>query len=74
VKDNGLVTCPALFVEWTKDWMSQATSAMAQTQGLLPKLTKIELDGSHWGFLDKKQEFGEALVGWLKETFSASAL
>ncbi|KAL1311799.1 hypothetical protein AAFC00_001881 [Neodothiora populina] len=70
--DSALVNVPALFIGYDKDFVCRKELIGPPEQaGLLPQLTKIELEGSHWGFLDKTKEFGEALVGWLDKTYSS---
>lgn len=69
---NAKVKCPALFMGFDKDFVCRKEMiAMSEQAGLLPNLTKIDMEGSHWGLLDKPTEFGEAVVGWLKTTFPA---
>ncbi|KAF1348553.1 Alpha/Beta hydrolase protein [Delphinella strobiligena] len=68
-----LVKVPALYVAFNQDFVCRKEQiGMAESAGLLPHLTKVELDGSHWGLLAKKKEFGNAIVDWLEKTYSGT--
>ena len=74
-EENAVVNVPTLFVGFDKDFVCRPELiGLSEQKGLLPKLTKVQLEGSHWGLLDKKKEFGEAVVGWLERTYSAPKL
>lgn len=72
---NAVVNVPTLFVAYNDDVVCRKEIiGLGQKAGLLPHLTVVELDGTHWGLLDKPKEFGDAVIAWLDANFGSSKL
>lgn len=66
---SSVVKCPSFYVGFTQDFVCRHEMiGQSEKAGLLPDLTKVLLEGSHWGLMDKTKEFGEAIVGWLEKS------
>jgi soluble epoxide hydrolase / lipid-phosphate phosphatase len=69
-KDAVAINVPFLFWGGQRDYVCRPELLGPSEQaGLIPDCTKVVVDSGHWAHLDKPKEFGEALVGWLKEKF-----
>ncbi|KAF2215719.1 hypothetical protein CERZMDRAFT_34861 [Cercospora zeae-maydis SCOH1-5] len=67
---NLVVRAPYLFIAALKDPLAPAVAIEGlKAHGLLPDVTVKQVDASHWLMLEKPQEIGEAIVGWLMERF-----
>lgn len=64
------VNVPVLFLGSTRDAVS-LTSAIKfpQEKGLLPDLEVKEIESGHWVTMEKPEEVGQAIVGFLKARF-----
>ncbi|KIX93611.1 uncharacterized protein Z520_10789 [Fonsecaea multimorphosa CBS 102226] len=68
--ENIPIKCPLLFWGGKRDMVCRPELLqMSLDAGLIPDATQVVVDSGHWAHLDKPKEFGEALVGWLKEKF-----
>jgi pimeloyl-ACP methyl ester carboxylesterase len=69
-EDRFIVNVPYLFIAGLGD-VACLPSAIEQARmaGLLPKLTVVELDATHWSVLAKPAEVGQACIRWLEEKY-----
>ncbi|KAF5007500.1 hypothetical protein FDECE_6172 [Fusarium decemcellulare] len=69
-EDSQVVNVPTLFWGGEKDVVCPPAILQLGIQGgYLPNVKSITRDTGHWGQLEKPVEFGEDILGWLKETF-----
>jgi len=67
-KENAVVNVPTLYWAGAKDMVCRPEAIYpSQQAGLLPHLKVETVDAGHWAMLAKPKEFGEAMVGWLKD-------
>ncbi len=67
-KDNIRINVPLLFFCGQRDYVCRPEFLQPSVDaGLIPDCTQVVVDSGHWAHLDKPKEYGEALVGWLKE-------
>ena len=63
-----VVEVPSLYVGFNKDMVCRHEGIAVPIQaGLLPKLTKVVLEGGHWGLHANAEVFGKTVVDWLKK-------
>ncbi|EXJ69086.1 uncharacterized protein A1O5_08021 [Cladophialophora psammophila CBS 110553] len=68
--ENIPIKCPLLFWGGKRDYVCRPEMLqMSLDAGLIPDCKQVVVDSGHWAHLDKPKEFGEALVGWLKEKY-----
>jgi soluble epoxide hydrolase / lipid-phosphate phosphatase len=69
-KENYVIKVPFLFWGGEKDYVCRPElMQMSIDAGLIKDHTIKTVDSGHWAHLDKPKEFGETLIGWLKEKF-----
>jgi pimeloyl-ACP methyl ester carboxylesterase len=69
-KERFVVNVPYLFVAGNRDVMNLPGEIMVpEKAGLLPKLTKKNVDSGHWSMLSHPKEVGEAVISWLVANF-----
>ncbi|OCT50997.1 putative epoxide hydrolase [Cladophialophora carrionii] len=69
-KENIPINVPFLFFGGQRDYVCRPEMLqLSLDAGLIPDCTKVVIDSGHWAHLEKPKEFGEAIVGWLKEKF-----
>lgn len=69
-KERFVVDVPYLFVGAKRDVLSPMEALEGpKAQGLLPKVTAVELDVPHWGVLDKPKETADVIHKWLGEKY-----
>ena len=68
--ENIVVKVPFLFFGGMRDMVCRPEFMKGpEDAGLLPQSKTITTDAGHWCMFKKPKEFGETLLGWLKETF-----
>lgn len=68
--ENIKINVPALFFGGKRDFVCRPElMGPAIEAGLVPDLKTVLVDSGHWSMHANPKEFGEAIVGWLKEKF-----
>ena len=68
--ENKVVKVPFLFFGGTRDMVCRPEFLKgSEDAGLLPRSKTVTVDAGHWCMFKRPREFGEAIQGWLKETF-----
>lgn len=72
---TSVVEVPSLFVGFDNDKVCHPESiATGIKGGFLPKLTRVQLKGGHWGLHAQAEIFGKTVVDWLKKEFRQPAV
>ncbi|KAK1973508.1 Alpha/Beta hydrolase protein [Colletotrichum cereale] len=65
------VKVPVLYWGGTRDFVCRPEMLQKSIDdGLLPDVKSVTRDGGHWACLEKPDEFGQDVVGWLQERFA----
>ncbi|EFQ35576.1 uncharacterized protein GLRG_10720 [Colletotrichum graminicola M1.001] len=65
------VSVPVLYWGGTRDFVCIPEGLQQSIDdGLLPDVKSVLRDGGHWACLEKPDEFGRDVVGWLQERFA----
>ena len=68
--ENKVVKVPFLFFGGARDMVCRPELMQPSVDaGLLPHSKIVTVDAGHWCMFKRPKEFGEAIQGWLKQTF-----
>jgi soluble epoxide hydrolase / lipid-phosphate phosphatase len=68
--ENIVVKVPFLYFGGTRDMVCRPELMKgSEDAGLLPHSKTVTVDAGHWCIYKRPKETGEAILGWLNETF-----
>ncbi|KZL67247.1 epoxide hydrolase 2 [Colletotrichum tofieldiae] len=65
------VRVPVFYWGGTRDFVCRPEMLQQSIDaGMLPDVKSVTRDGGHWALLERPDEFGQDVLGWLQETFA----